>query len=76
MLAMFLIDELLEKTSGSAFEELAYFFCDNTTAQRNSTIFILKSILHQILRKVPGIFYLTIYKSKGLRCSPRWMLFG
>ena len=65
MLAMFLVDEITESISHSPFDQLAYFFCDNTTVQRNSTLCLLKSILHQVLKQRPRNVIQEDFHSQG-----------
>jgi Cdc6-like AAA superfamily ATPase len=65
MIAAFLIDHLSKRVATSSGDCLAYFFCDSTNGQQNSTLHALKSILHQLLRQCPKNVLLDDFESQG-----------
>lgn len=65
MIAMFLVDMISARISGNRMEILSYFFCDNTTDKRNTTLNPLKSVLHQILKQRSTYILLEDFENQG-----------
>jgi hypothetical protein len=65
MIAMFLVDLFTAKFAGYHHKKLCYFFCDNTTDKRNTTLNALMSIVHQVLKQCSKNVLLEDFQSQG-----------
>ncbi|PQE11546.1 ankyrin repeat protein [Rutstroemia sp. NJR-2017a WRK4] len=65
MLSMFLVDTLAKQVAQNPQDQMAYFFCDNNTDSRNSTLHALKTVLHQVLRQSSRNVLLEDFKLQG-----------
>ncbi|KAF7916712.1 hypothetical protein BELL_0420g00010 [Botrytis elliptica] len=65
MLSMYLVDTLSKQVAQNPCDQIAYFFCDNNTDQRNSTLHALKTVLHQVLKQSSRNVLLEDFKRHG-----------